>query len=267
MMSVLKIDPTTALAQLQETRDIVEPNPGFEEQLNLYYQMGTPSVNDTPLDDIPAYQRWMYNREVALSAACGQAPETLRFADDQSSGSNDKETSTSEMRCRKCRKVLLTSSFLVEHDPLPDRGRKDNTEEYLLSQHSPNPDQFVPISSLEASATKLEDRYATSSQSARCGHFFTHPLLWMKSTLEQGQLEGRLNCPNSNCGQNVGKYAWQGTTCSCGRWVTPAFSILKSRVDLVKLGTLTKRGPIGTDIRSPASKSNSKDLNGEKGNL
>jgi dual specificity phosphatase 12 len=51
----------------------------------------------------------------------------------------------------------------------------------------------------------------------------------MRAELEQGKLDGRLECPK--CRTNVGKYAWQGMQCSCGEWVVPGISLAKGRVD------------------------------------
>lgn len=53
----------------------------------------------------------------------------------------------------------------------------------------------------------------------------------MRPTLEQGLLDGRLECPNLKCKAQLGRYAWQGMKCSCGAWVCPAFSLQKGRVD------------------------------------
>lgn len=55
----------------------------------------------------------------------------------------------------------------------------------------------------------------------------------MRTELEQGKLEGRLECPK--CSSNVGKYAWQGLRCSCGAWVVPAITLTKSKVDEAKV--------------------------------
>lgn len=52
------------------------------------------------------------------------------------------------------------------------------------------------------------------------------------TVLEQGELDGRLECPK--CKANVGKYAWQGMRCSCGDWVLPAISLSKGKVDEAK---------------------------------
>jgi dual specificity phosphatase 12 len=66
-----------------------------------------------------------------------------------------------------------------------------------------------------------------------------HPLSWMKTTLAQGTLDGRLTCPNARCGANIGKFAWQGLRCSCGGWVTPGFAVGRAKIDEVSVG---KRG-------------------------
>mmetsp|Transcript_11754 Transcript_11754/g.35832 ORF Transcript_11754/g.35832 Transcript_11754/m.35832 type:complete len:109 (+) Transcript_11754:236-562(+) len=40
---------------------------------------------------------------------------------------------------------------------------------------------------------------------------------------------GRLDCPN--CSNKLGSFAWSGTQCSCGKWLSPAFQISASKVD------------------------------------
>jgi dual specificity phosphatase 12 len=67
---------------------------------------------------------------------------------------------------------------------------------------------------------------------AECAHFFLEPQDWMQSTLDKSELEGKLECPK--CSSKVGAYAWQGMRCSCGIWVTPCFSVGKSKVDEVR---------------------------------
>lgn len=69
------------------------------KQLELYGQMTMPEN----LEETPAYQRWLYQREIELSRACGQAPEAekIRFEDEHRTD----EESNFELRCRKCRYV------------------------------------------------------------------------------------------------------------------------------------------------------------------
>lgn len=98
LMKHYDLDVHTALAKLRQSRPFVDPNDGFIQQLLLYRKMGMPDE----LDSVPAYQRWLYQREVELSRACGQAPEAekIRFEDEHTT---DPAATAYELRCRKCR--------------------------------------------------------------------------------------------------------------------------------------------------------------------
>jgi len=215
-MSKYHMDPQSALVQLRESRGVCEPNEGFMKQLELYHQMSCPVDVETD----PAYQRWLYQCELDAARAAGIAPDAdrIRFEDEHMSEETNvagsaaantvsmaKEAGSKadfELKCRKCRRTLATSAYLLPstaHSPaqLPGRARS-----------LPTPP-------------------------SACSHFFLEPLSWMRSQLEQGLLEGRLECPNERCKTNVGKYAWQGMRCSCGGWVVPGISLAKGRVDEV----------------------------------
>jgi dual specificity phosphatase 12 len=97
LMRVHNIKPSEALSHVRQARPICEPNDGFMKQLELYAEMQTPDK----VEETPAYQRWVYQREIELSRACGQAPEAgkIRFEDEHVTD----QTSAFELRCRKCR--------------------------------------------------------------------------------------------------------------------------------------------------------------------
>ncbi|KAI9780883.1 MAG: tyrosine protein phosphatase yvh1 [Geoglossum umbratile] len=192
------VTPQVALEQLQRSRPICEPNPGFMQQLELYHQWQAP----VDLESEPAYQRWLYRREAELSTACGKAPDKIRFEDEQSPALPDGGDAAAgiELRCRKCRQVFWSFG------------------EEITRQSIDKPKDIPP------------DNQATSAQP--CSHHFLDPLSWMKAELEQGKLEGRLECPK--CGANVGKYAWQGMRCSCSEWVVPGISLARGKVDEVR---------------------------------
>lgn len=211
-----------ALDWVRKTREIAEPNPGFMQQLEMWVMMRMPTAGgDDAVEKNPIYQRWLWEREVEESAKIGKAPEWIRFEDDHADEEKlpkpDKEvaageddtsrTTISELRCKKCRRVLATSRFIIPHQ-----------------QQSP--------------ATKGKPP---------CPHHFIEPLSWMRDVLEEGQLDGRLMCPGngggggSRCGTNIGRYAWQGFKCSCGEWVCPAFSLQASKVDEIRVPR--KQGP------------------------
>ncbi|KAF7544161.1 hypothetical protein G7Z17_g10177 [Cylindrodendrum hubeiense] len=191
-----------ALTFVRRTRPMAEPNPGFMDQLALWWEMGCPDDVETH----PVYQRWLYKREVDEDLAVGQAPTRLRFEDEEAQPHDESGLS---LRCKKCRHTLATAPFILDH------------------------------------------KSANAHSTAQCQHFFIEPLSWMRGVLEQGELNGRLLCPNVRCGAGVGRYDWKGFRCSCGGWVIPAFSLQRARVDDV-----VKRAPgvapgQATGIRMP----------------
>ncbi|KAI9671776.1 MAG: tyrosine protein phosphatase yvh1 [Alyxoria varia] len=216
MMQQLRLNPTEALERLRTARPQVEPNDGFWEQLELFHEMGCPDTEEQ-LESSPKYQRWAYQREIDASASVGKAPELdkVKFGDEgaqksmQRQGREESEgrNEQAELRCRRCRRSLATSEFIRTH-------------EQTLAQKLDRP---------------------PNSQSLPCAHHFLEPMSWMRPELEQGKLEGRLECPK--CHTNVGKYAWHGMQCSCSLWEVPGISLVKARIDEVK--TTRKLGSAG----------------------
>ncbi|CAG8972424.1 hypothetical protein HYALB_00001113 [Hymenoscyphus albidus] len=191
----------SALEMIRQERPLAEPNDGFMAQLELYKEMGCPR----DIDEHPKYQRWLYRRTVDEALAAGSAPEMIRFEDEVKQ--ENTEGSEKELRCKRCRRTLATTTYLIPH---------------------------APASTTPSGSTK-------NSASTTCTHHFLHPLSWMRPTLSPeieedggpGPLTGRLECPNLKCLAQVGRFAWQGMRCSCGVWVCPAFSLQKGRVDEV----------------------------------
>lgn len=215
------LTPETALTLLRQCRPLAEPNDGFMSQLHLYYAMGCPDSIDTQ----PRYQRWLYQKVVQQSLEANQPPELafIRFEDEhehEAEGEETKENQTAkqdtEIKCRKCRRLLAQPGFLVA----PHR--------------QPPP--------TENEAKQKEKITRPNGHGADCAHLFLHPLSWMRGNLADSQLDGRLSCPNQRCGANVGKFAWQGLRCSCGAWVTPGFALARGRVDEVAVLDQGKQG-------------------------
>ncbi|CAK7220152.1 tyrosine protein phosphatase yvh1 [Sporothrix bragantina] len=205
-----------ALALVREARPLVEPNPGFMKQLALWWRMGCPADGPDAVERRPAYQRWLYEKDVEESTRIGRAPGRLWFGDEAPVEQEEdgtyreekdavaarQETGTTtaadanqnvQLRCKVCRRVLADSAFIAPHEPPEDDGRPR----------------------------------------AACNHHFVEPLSWMRPVLEQAELEGRLVCPNTRCNAQIGRYSWQGFKCTCRAWVCPAFSLQHSRVDRI----------------------------------
>jgi len=113
------------------------------------------------------------------------------------------------------RRTLATTPYLITHSPIP-----------FPSTSSP---------STSSAISSLLPSQPPPPTHTLCTHHFLSPLSWMRPALEQGLLSGRLECPNSKCAAQIGRYAWQGLKCSCGAWVCPGFSLLKARCDEVAL--------------------------------
>ncbi|KAL6304400.1 hypothetical protein BKA93DRAFT_733115 [Sparassis latifolia] len=67
----------------------------------------------------------------------------------------------------------------------------------------------------------------------KCSGYFVEPMKWMEPFLEEGQMAGKIVCPNKKCGAKLGNYDWAGVCCSCHEWVVPGFCIHRSKVDEV----------------------------------
>ncbi|KAF9471900.1 hypothetical protein BDN70DRAFT_938587 [Pholiota conissans] len=67
----------------------------------------------------------------------------------------------------------------------------------------------------------------------KCSGYFVEPMKWMDHFLTDGQLAGKIICPNKKCGAKLGNYDWAGQCCGCKEWVTPGFCINRSKVDEV----------------------------------
>lgn len=46
-------------------------------------------------------------------------------------------------------------------------------------------------------------------------------LTWMEPFLENGNMAGKILCPNEKCKAKIGNYDWAGVQCGCKDWVVP----------------------------------------------
>ena len=203
-----RLNPQSALDLIRQSRPFAEPNSGFLEQLSLYHSMRCPSSQEA-LDDHPLYQRWLYQRTVEASVAAGVAPQVseLRFGDEGNA----------------------TPMNLAAEEGLTDPRSGEHPSEPKISyrcRHCRTP--------LATSTYLVPHNPKRTAISQPCAHLHVTPLSWMRPELEQGKLEGRLECPNQKCGQSVGRYAWQGMKCSCGEWVVPGMTLGRGRIDEVR---------------------------------
>lgn len=84
----------------------------------------------------------------------------------------------------------------------------------------------------EATPTSEEPPLLPSSA---CTSYFTEPLSWMRPQLENGELSGKLVCPNTRCNAKLGTFDWSGLRCSCAAWISPGFALNASKVDEIRM--------------------------------
>ncbi|XP_061861550.1 dual specificity protein phosphatase 12 [Colius striatus] len=188
-----------AYAAVRAAKPDAEVNSGFQGQLKLYEAMGCAVDSSSAL-----YKRYRLQMLTERYPELQDLPREF-FAVDPTSTCQTPNTEVL-YRCRKCRRALFRSSSILSH---------------------------VEGSGATAFAHKRMTGSAQLCSDGRekCTSYFTEPVQWMEPAL-LGVMEGQLLCPK--CTSKLGSFSWRGEQCSCGRWVTPAFQIHKSRVDEVR---------------------------------
>uniref|UniRef100_A0A0D9XNU2 protein-tyrosine-phosphatase n=1 Tax=Leersia perrieri TaxID=77586 RepID=A0A0D9XNU2_9ORYZ len=189
-----------------EVNESVCPNDGFLEQLKLFEEMGFKVDTTSPL-----YKRFRL-KLLGQSYKIGEKIGSYVFEDDpglpaepNSSTQNlpNKETPETAYRCKKCRRIVAVQDNVVSHTP----GEGESCFQWHNKRKGGQ------------SYNKEQD----------CSSLFVEPLKWM-TPVEDGALEGKLSC--IHCGARLGYFNWSGIQCNCGSWITPAFQISKSKVDI-----------------------------------
>ncbi|KAJ1274055.1 hypothetical protein BS78_05G033900 [Paspalum vaginatum] len=194
-----------ALESLKEISESACPNDGFLDQLKLFEEMGFKVDTSSPL-----YKKFRL-KILGQSYKLGEKVGGYMFEDDpgvfaQSSSCQDSsktEQHKTAYRCRKCRRIIAVEDNVISH--VPGEGESCFDWNRRKSGHPYN--------------NKEQD----------CSSLFIEPLKWM-TPVEDGALEGKLSC--IHCGARLGYFNWSGIQCNCGSWVTPAFQIVKSKVDI-----------------------------------
>ncbi|KAM0940975.1 putative phosphoric monoester hydrolase [Dioscorea sansibarensis] len=196
-----------ALESLRESCEFICPNDGFLEQLKMFENMGF-KVDTTN----PIYKRFrlkilghFYKQGEKIDSFVFGADPGLPLESSVPEGGASKEVQpTKAFRCRKCRRIIALEENVINHEP----GEGETCFNWHKRKSSRNYDR---------------------SDETQCSSIFVEPLKWM-TTVEEGALEGKLLC--IHCEARLGYFNWSGIQCSCGSWITPAFQIHKSKVDI-----------------------------------
>ncbi|ORZ35196.1 hypothetical protein BCR44DRAFT_1434548, partial [Catenaria anguillulae PL171] len=159
------------------------------------------------------------------------------------------EPPTHGYRCPKCRSLLFTSTHVIPHSESTDGG--DASWRFRGKGSTTVGQAHIATSDLGGNP----------DDEGQCTVINFKPPRWMKSELDAGHTEGKMTCPavmknGKPCGAKVGEYHWQGTTCTCGVWVAPAFLVPRSRVDRIPM-TPTASVPSGAAASASSGASTS----------
>ncbi|XP_051185948.1 uncharacterized protein [Lolium perenne] len=194
-----------ALESLKEINESVCPNDGFLDQLKLFEEMGFKVDTSSPL-----YRRFRL-KLLGQSYKIGEKIGNHVFEDDPgvaqqpnpSQELSNKETRKTGYRCKKCRRIIAAEDNVISHTP----GEGNSSFEWQDKRKGGR----------------------TYNKEQDCSSLYVEPLKWM-TPVEDGALEGKLSC--IHCGARLGYFNWSGIQCNCGSWITPAFQISKSKVDI-----------------------------------
>lgn len=225
LMRVEGIGYQEALDIIRKVNPRASPNEGFEEQLKLYEQMGCRIDVNSPLyrqhllrqQTKQTFREHLEQKESKQAGSPASGDGETNGMDTERKGEADSSSVTPSappgkgneneneeeyvLLCRKCRAILAVSSQVIEHKP------PENTS---------------------AMSRKWQQQQAGGM---RCSSLYVEPIKWMEE-VEKGANEGKLNC--YKCQTRVGHFSWSGIQCSCSQWVTPAFQIHKSKIDIVQ---------------------------------
>ncbi|XP_047151911.1 dual specificity protein phosphatase 12-like [Vigna umbellata] len=208
LMRTERLSVEDALESLRQSCENVCPNDGFLEQLKLFEGMGFKVDHSSPI-----YKRFRL-KVLGENHLSGLRIDSSKFGADPGMpveiSSGTEETTKVEnnrrptYRCRKCRRLVALHEHVIDH--VPGEGE---TAFGWNKRRGGNP--------------------FNKSKESDCSSIFIEPLRWMKA-VEEGALEGKLSC--AHCDARLGYFTWAGIQCSCGSWITPAFQLHKSRIDI-----------------------------------
>ncbi|KAJ8759960.1 hypothetical protein K2173_010816 [Erythroxylum novogranatense] len=208
LMRTEQLPVEDAIESLKQSCEFVCPNDGFLDQLKMFEEMSF-KVDRRNL----IYKRF-HLKVLGDSYNRGEKIDSSKFGADPgvpSDVSCDVEASPNAgkkgipaYRCKKCRRVVALQEHVVDH--IAGEGE---TSFGWYKRTSGNPFK--------------------KSDDSECSSIFVEPLRWM-TAVEEGAMEGKLSC--AHCEARLGYFNWSGIQCSCGSWITPAFQLHKSRVDI-----------------------------------
>ncbi|PSC73919.1 Dual specificity phosphatase 12 [Micractinium conductrix] len=205
----LPLAPQDALAALRRACPAVAPNPGFLEQLELFYVMGCRLE-----ESYVPYKRFLLQQAAQHYQTTGGLPESSALP----APAEPADGGATLYRCRKCRCLVATSHNVVDTEQGPGAA--------AFRWHKRDKHQRQQLGGDDGGG----------GGSSEEGSLFVEPLRWMgegggADSVVGGAVQGKLYCPK--CQARLGSFNWAGKQSSSGAWVTPAFQLHLSKLDAI----------------------------------
>ncbi|KAJ3156804.1 nucleotidyltransferase [Geranomyces michiganensis] len=109
-----------------------------------------------------------------------------------------------QLRCRKCRTILVPASSLTSHE------QGSGQQAFGYRKRDPALEIATTCSAFHVSESDVD---------------------WIDGVADGSKSEDKIACPNAKCGTKLGAWSWAGAACSCGTWIAPSFAIAVNKVD------------------------------------
>lgn len=191
-MKKYNLSYSVAFERVKNKRRFVGPNPGFVNQLKIFYKMGhRVDVNN---QKYKIFRLKLAGDRISKAKILPQSFMDLIKPDPFINSSNPEPV---VYRCKKCRRIVASKSNIIGHKRF---GVK--TDDYSLEMDE-LAEKLKSSSTNSDSSTKvlsISDPLDTVCKQM----YFVEPIAWMKDITINTQ--GRLNCPK--CTSKLGNYSW-----------------------------------------------------------
>ncbi|KAJ1990582.1 tyrosine protein phosphatase yvh1 [Coemansia sp. RSA 1358] len=190
-----------ALTAIKKKRRQINPNDGFIDQLQLYYDI---SYDVSPAKAL--YRRFLINHSAEHYREYGKIENIVAGVDP----TTQQMLPTQRLvRCKKCRRALVIEANILDHQA--------GVGQVAFSYNKRN-----------GSGANTPHAFP---QNRACSSLFVEPMEWMDG-ISDGLIENKIACPK--CQAKLGSYNWAGAQCSCGKWIIPSFQIHRNRIDEIR---------------------------------
>ncbi|CAK9304401.1 unnamed protein product [Gordionus sp. m RMFG-2023] len=202
---------TESISKVSSKR-LISPNPGFMNQLRIYeslkcqMDLSDPSfrayrLNQFAKNMLETYE--FFNKDDIPLNIFGTDP--LYNSDELDMNLDLKKK---VYKCKHCRRSLFYHDSLLTHLKGFGYLTFQHNHQYSNNNHTPN---------------------NMNTESVCKDYIFVEPVTWMRQQITD-LVQGKIHCPK--CKAKLGSFNWAGEKCGCQTWITPAFNIQKSKIDI-----------------------------------